>query len=38
MQILNVYLNEEGELGISYYKHSNTYFDAACYEQAIFYA
>lgn len=33
-----MYLNEEGELGISYYKHAITYSQAGCFDQAIFYA
>jgi hypothetical protein len=35
---LNVYLNEEGELGMSYFKHAQTYAAVGSYEQAIFYS
>jgi tetratricopeptide (TPR) repeat protein len=31
-------LNEEEELGISYYKQATTYQDTGCYDQAIHYA
>lgn len=31
-------MSDEGELGLSYLKHSHTYINAACYEQASFYA
>lgn len=33
-----MYLNEEEELGVSYFKHAVTYKDAGCYDQAIHYA